>query len=412
MRSSISYGILEKLKYQFRKVGDYLISLDLFDYTEMTDLDRKVTKYVNSNVECIIRVLLDFLEDNNDFTPEDFLPYNNLKIDNSVWIEMVYNLYDIIRSDVIRECVKPKYEYLLYVILQWWEDCSDSWENLIPHKLDIRLENIISDKYTSECDENYVLNSITNFNEYYYILFADHDFLPENLERLLTIYLRNPEKFKMLFADTDLREYRDLMPKDLQELFDEMNCEHNEPSKDNISERSLFKDILFCYERMQANHLYKKASEDAMNDFTRDLLTALGYSLRDQTRQGTSPGGKQAGEVDILIKNGKLPFAIIEGMKLSSVSESYISEHIDKIYKYDTLGNSCNFIVSYVNVKNFTQFWVNYLKYIKFYNYPFELNQFSVPQNNQFSEIKWAVVELKRNDQITKLYHMAIHIPN
>ena len=61
-----------------------MLSLDLFDYSSLTDLERNVTKYVNKNVECIIRVLLDFLEDNNDFTPEYFLPYNNLRVDNAI----------------------------------------------------------------------------------------------------------------------------------------------------------------------------------------------------------------------------------------------------------------------------------------------------------------------------------------
>jgi len=86
-----------------------LLPLDLFDNDSLTDLERKITKYVNKNLECIIRVLLDFLEDNNGFTSEDFLPYNNLKIDNKTWIEMVYDLYDIVRSDVIRNYIKPKY---------------------------------------------------------------------------------------------------------------------------------------------------------------------------------------------------------------------------------------------------------------------------------------------------------------
>jgi len=88
-----------------------LLSLDLFDNSSLTDLERSIIKYVNKNVECIIRVLLDLLEDNNDFTPEDFLPYNNLRIDNDIWNDMVYDLYDIIRSDVIREYIKPKYEF-------------------------------------------------------------------------------------------------------------------------------------------------------------------------------------------------------------------------------------------------------------------------------------------------------------
>jgi hypothetical protein len=138
----------------------------------------------------------------------------------------------------------------------------------------------------------------------------------------------------------------------------------------------------------------------------------MGYDLRDQTRQGLSPGGKQAGEVDLLIKMRRLSFSIVEALNLSSVNEAYISEHIDKIYKYDTLGNFCNFIISYVKIKNFSQFWEKYISYTRSYNYPFKLTRFIVPVDKQYPELKLAIAELQRNGTKTKLYHIVIHIPS
>lgn len=38
----------------------------------------------------------------------------------------------------------------------------------------------------------------------------------------------------------------------------------------------------------------------------RDLLDALGHDVTDQTRQGTSSSGIEAGEVDLLVKIDKL----------------------------------------------------------------------------------------------------------
>lgn len=49
----------------------------------------------------------------------------------------------------------------------------------------------------------------------------------------------------------------------------------------------------------------------------------MGYPVRDQTRQGTSNGGKEAGEVDILVRKEGFPFSIIEALNLSSISEAY-----------------------------------------------------------------------------------------
>jgi hypothetical protein len=397
-------------------VGDYLLSLDLFDYTSLTDLERSITKYVNKNVECIIRVLLDFLEDNNDFTPEDFLPYNNLRIDNATWKRMVYDLYDIIRSDVIREYVKPKYEFLLYVILQWWDDCTDNPDDLLENKLDSNLVDKIQHTYTTEEGDNYVLNAITDFEEYYYILFADHDFLPGSLERMVIIYLRNPERFKMLFPDVDLNDYQDLMPKDLREQFEELNRNPSEPIKlinKEVREATLLQDLIFCCEKLQANFTYKDSPENHRNDYIRDLLDTMGYlGNRDQTRLGTSSGGKDAGEVDILVRKDNRPFSIIEALNLSSVNESYISLHIDKIYRYDALGYKCNFIVSYVKTTDFLTFWDKYVLFVQSYIYPFELVKFEIPKYNQYSELKMAVTELMRNNIVTKLYHIVVHIPS
>lgn len=61
-----------------------MIKLNLFG-DELTNLEFEVTKYVNNNLEEIVRVLIDLLEDNNGFTMESFLPYNNFRIENQVW---------------------------------------------------------------------------------------------------------------------------------------------------------------------------------------------------------------------------------------------------------------------------------------------------------------------------------------
>ncbi|APO43873.1 hypothetical protein BS614_07525 [Paenibacillus xylanexedens] len=396
--------------------GDYLLSLDLFDYSSLTDIEIKATKHVNKNVECIIRVLLDLLEDNNDFTPEDFLPYNNLRIDNDVWSKMVYDLYDIIRSDVIREYVKPKYEFLLYVILQWWDDCTDDSEDLLANKIDDNLAAEIKKTYTSEDGGNCVINAITDFEEYYYILFADHDFLPDSLERLLIIYIRSPERFTILFPDVDLNEYQDLMPKDLRERFEELKGNLSEPIKiikKEVCEDTLLQDLIFCCEKLQASFSHKDSPENHRNDYIRDLLDAMGYSgNRDQTRLGTSSAGKEAGEVDILVRKDNRPFSIIEALNLSSVKKSNISLHIDKIYRYDTLGYICNFIVSYVKVTDFLSFWNRYVSFVQTYSYPFELVKFEIPKYNQHPELRFAVAELMRNNVATKLYHIVVHIPS
>lgn len=58
----------------------------------------------------------------------------------------VYELYELICSANIRDYMKPKYEYLLYVILGWWEDCADSEEDLIINLVDDKLGDALDNE--------------------------------------------------------------------------------------------------------------------------------------------------------------------------------------------------------------------------------------------------------------------------
>ncbi|MDD4122357.1 MAG: hypothetical protein PHE94_05690, partial [Eubacteriales bacterium] len=120
-----------------------MISLDLFDYSERNTLDLSITKYVNENLEIIIRVLLDYLNDDPDFELDSFFPRDYLLRKPDECRRLVDELYDIVSSSVLRNYIKPKYEYLLYTVLQWWSDCCDDESDLIPKQLPVALREQI-----------------------------------------------------------------------------------------------------------------------------------------------------------------------------------------------------------------------------------------------------------------------------
>ncbi|EGI5430009.1 hypothetical protein F9653_15360, partial [Listeria monocytogenes] len=86
----------------------------------------------------------------------------------------------------------------------------------------------------------------------------------------------------------------------------------------------LLRDLIWACIKLQANFHYKNVTEDERNDFIRDLLVARGYFVNDQTRQGTSKEGKASGEVDILIQEKNIPYAIVEALNLSSLNSNYL----------------------------------------------------------------------------------------
>lgn len=136
------------------------------------------------------------------------------------------------------------------------EDRTDDVNDLIPVKLDASLIDEINIKYTSENGKNYVLSKITDYEEYYYFIFNDFDFLPDNLEKMLLIYLEFPSFFEMLYQDVDLDEYYKIMPKDLQERYDEKKKLAIKVEIIN-TEQMLYEDVIQCCERVQSDRTIK-----------------------------------------------------------------------------------------------------------------------------------------------------------
>nr|WP_288978518.1 hypothetical protein [uncultured Blautia sp.] len=177
-----------------------------------------------------------------------------------------------------------------------------------------------------------------------------------------------------------------------------------------LTPQKLLKDIIYSCIKLQANPSYKDKLEDERNDYIRDILSAQKYQLRDQTRQGTSQGGKASGEIDILILDKNMPYSLFEALNLDSLNTNYLNVHIDKIFKYDTLGYAYNFLVSYVKVKDFDMFWKKYLSHIKNYKYPYPLKKVedSIGDDYFYSNLKTASTTLIRNGVETTIYHICV----
>ena len=95
----------------------------------------------------------------------------------------------------------------------------------------------------------------------------------------------------------------------------------------------VFKDLLNACIKLQKNNTFINVSEDQRNDFIRDILETSGYQIKDQTRQGKSASGKSSGEIDILLHDHGNPISITAALNLNGLIETYLDEHIDKVYK-------------------------------------------------------------------------------
>lgn len=99
----------------------------------------------------------------------------------------------------------------------------------------------------------------------------------------------------------------------------------------------------------------------------------MAYQIKDQTRQGESQKGDDAGEVDIQICVDGFPIVMIEALVLDSLKKQYLGDHINKVLtKYiATLGLDYSKMTeaqqyelgAYVNLMNAsTQLLINPIK--------------------------------------------------
>lgn len=178
------------------------------------------------------------------------------------------------------------------------------------------------------------------------------------------------------------------------------------------SERQLVKDIATACVRLLQNRLYFKQPENNRNDMLRDMLCMLGYDAKDQTRTGASASGISSGEADIMIEKSKLPYSFIEALNLERINSTSITEHIDRIYKYDKAGTSINFVVCYINTSEPEKFYFDYLKCIsqkstKYRKIEFETDLKGI-LDSPVANLRIIKESFIRNRSITDLYHLLV----
>lgn len=180
---------------------------------------------------------------------------------------------------------------------------------------------------------------------------------------------------------------------------------------DQYSYENLLDQIISASIKLQGCKMYSNASEDDRNSFIASLLEAGGYANKDQTRWGSSNEGINAGEIDIQItkKNG-VPYAVIEALNLDSLKKAYLNLHLDKIFKYDTTGLKCNFILVYAEVRNFQTFISKYIKHIGEHIYPYALQSIEEIGCYEYTNLKVMKTVHNRNGMEISLYHICVAI--
>lgn len=301
-----------------------LIQIDIVDYENLSDLGLRITKYVNSNLRDIVRSLLDILELDQEFDLDGFFPRDYLMRKPQECRNSVYELYEIICSTNIRDFIKPKYEYLLYSILDWWEKCADNEDDLIINPVD---DSLIKDLDNDDGQEN--LKWIQDFQKYYNICFQNHDFLPKQLNDMVLLYLNNPKLLEMAFQ-INLDDYLDLMECDLRDRYLEKRYEKNSDFCSSLSEKIVM-ELISVIKRFQKRIVHFEKRDEV--EITADIQDAVTGPLNSKynvliAREFTiGRANKKLGETDLYIyaeKDGYVTdYAVLENKYIENFTKQY-----------------------------------------------------------------------------------------
>lgn len=171
----------------------------------------------------------------------------------------------------------------------------------------------------------------------------------------------------------------------------------------------------------QASSVISLDDEDMINDWfvslAKQRMNFVGWKIFDQSRRGRSASGKGVGENDGWIEDSKgNSVTMIEAFRLgNSLSHSTISEHLNKLSKYNSNGTSPLFVVIYSAARDFPDLCSKYAEYIQKTEYEGFDNGKPIKLEKKVSKLSKASViyyEETRfiNDSPIKIYHQLLDL--
>lgn len=390
------------------------------DRDEITPLELEMIRFVNGNIDEMIHMAMDITDIDED-AMDWFFPYGYYKRNKEKCADILHSLRQRIHSSVLYDDLKPIYNYVLYHIIDWYVVINEDFgcEELrfpLPQGLKERIINDpdwrdeVEDKEeTVDKDRDpFIITILESAKEYTENCFEDTDFLEEDLRGAVQAAIHNPIMFKTFSTYEELDQCIELMPLDVAEEYVEYRKNHSEYTIESI----LLTELVNISSVLCTNANYDaQCSENAINDYYRDMLRAKGYfAIADQTRYGLSATGNEAGEVDLVLRRDDRDIAIIEGLKLSYVDGTCLKRHINKtIINYNALGLPV-YILIYATANNYIEFWERLFAYLEQYDYPLavykKMEKIEVP----FATVKTAGIDLMRDGRCVPVTFIVVKI--
>lgn len=251
----------------------------------------------------------------------------------------------------------------------------------------------------------------------------DAESLNDVVSILRTMFVQDPV-FNMLgnknaldlLIECEEREKKGIITKKQGRIYDQVIAVENRlieilermPIRKTVNEEKISTDVFRALLNAQRNPIYIGQKENTINDGIRDMLDGT-YGLKDQTRQGVSESGKDAGEIDLMLYSDGLPIALMEGMKLNYVNTTVIDKHINKaLVNYDPIGCPLVYILMYVTSKKFDEFWEKVVKHLRMFKFSYELLEGIREISTAYTDSRHGKLILQRNGKRVNVHVYAM----
>lgn len=298
------------------------------------EIYNSVNEYVNKNLEAMINCYINLAVNDKEWWTNIF-PALKYEENNDFGIKTIKELHNLISSKIVRETIKPKYEYALMHIINFWIDLECDGEGFEFIDIDNNLKEKI-DLYDSEYeeDEEYypLIKAIKSINNYEELCFWDWDFEPNIVDELTNSYIKRVDSRKCNEKYHHLDDYQELMSPDLKERYLEVRKIGGEEIlyKNENVEQAVIKKIYSSLRRLEerVSEIYSDNEVKISNricdmneaDFNNDL------NLQIEREKLIGRAISTLGEADFYIyKNTDYykNIAIIENKELDKTKDSF-----------------------------------------------------------------------------------------
>ncbi len=327
-------GYRKKIKFSI-----VMVHINLFRYGETTSVEDKLIKFANDNLASFLEYIIDLVDDG--FSLKTFFPWYMLERKPDECKRIMNDMLEILKSNQVREYLKPKYEFFLYSVILTWEDFNEDEGVCLPIQ---HIESSLRESYLSQFENDteemesayYILDALTSVERYRDFCFVDYDFMIHDVELMTLMYIKKPWLFYFCYSDIYIDDYEDLMPNDIREQF--ISIKELRKNRDELIETSqeeyeiqlvsVFLEVIRLLEQ-RIVHVSKRSEVEISDDIYTATKTLLrrNYDIIVEREATIGRAKKALGETDLyLYRDDKGKFsdiAIIENKDIEGFVNQY-----------------------------------------------------------------------------------------